>query len=204
MKLVDVTLAAHRGDVTALENAYEAPDPYVRAIALSGLSRCCALSPRHIALAITDPERVVRHRLAQLAARDTRIDVLVLLADDDFAIAETAAWAIGERTKVDESALQALIMSATNHPHALVRESSIAALGSIGDVRGLPAILHGCGDKPAVRRRAVISLAPFDGPEVLAALENALSDRDWQVRQAAEDLLAVESSSDSRADLDES
>lgn len=203
MNLVDVTLAAHRGDVTALENAYETPDPHVRAIALSGLSRCGALSPRHIALAITDPERVVRHRLAQLAARDTRIDVLVLLADDDFAIAETAAWAIGERTTVAESALQALIMSATNHPHALVRESSIAALGSIGDARGLPAILHGCGDKPAVRRRAVISLAPFDGPEVLAALENALSDRDWQVRQAAEDLLAVEGSSDSRAHLDE-
>jgi uncharacterized membrane protein len=40
-----------------------------------------------------------------------------------------------------------------------------------------------------VRRRAVIALAPFDGPEVDDALERARTDRDWQVRQAAEDLL---------------
>ncbi|MST32935.1 HEAT repeat domain-containing protein, partial [Acidimicrobiaceae bacterium USS-CC1] len=46
-------------------------------------------------------------------------------------------------------------------------------------------------DKPAVRRRAVLALAPFEGPEVDAALRQALEDRDWQVRQAAEDLLAT-------------
>ena len=39
-----------------------------------------------------------------------------------------------------------------------------------------------------MRRRAVLALAPFDGPEVEAALERAGQDRDWQVRQAAEDL----------------
>ena len=44
--------------------------------------------------------------------------------------------------------------------------------------------------KATVRRRAVIALAPFDGPEVDAALHAALEDRDWQVRQAAEDQLA--------------
>jgi HEAT repeat protein len=43
-------------------------------------------------------------------------------------------------------------------------------------------------DKPAVRRRAVIALAPFEGPAVEEALAKALTDRDWQVRQAAEDL----------------
>ena len=32
------------------------------------------------------------------------------------------------------------------------------------------------------------ALAAFDGPEVEARLEAALTDRDWQVRQAAEDL----------------
>jgi HEAT repeat protein len=47
-------------------------------------------------------------------------------------------------------------------------------------------------DRPAVRRRAVVALAAFDGPEVDAALRTALRDRDWQVRQAAEDLLADE------------
>lgn len=57
------------------------------------------------------------------------------------------------------------------------------------DERGLPAILAACNDKPAVRRRAVLALAPFDGEEVDAALEKALEDRDWQVRQNAEILL---------------
>jgi hypothetical protein len=34
----------------------------------------------------------------------------------------------------------------------------------------------------------VLALAPFSGPEVDAAIRDALDDRDWQVRQAAEDL----------------
>jgi HEAT repeat protein len=52
-------------------------------------------------------------------------------------------------------------------------------------------VLAATADKPAVRRRAVIALAPFDGPEVEAALRRACHDRDRQVRQAAEDLLAA-------------
>jgi HEAT repeat protein len=53
----------------------------------------------------------------------------------------------------------------------------------------LPAILQACEDKPAVRRRAVLALAPFEGEEVDAALQKALEDRDWQVRQNAEILI---------------
>jgi HEAT repeat protein len=64
----------------------------------------------------------------------------------------------------------------------------VAALGAIGDPAGLPAVLAATRDRPAVRRRAVLALAPFDGPDVDAALERALTDRDWQVRQAAEDV----------------
>ena len=67
----------------------------------------------------------------------------------------------------------------------------MAALGAIGDRRGLPAILAATTDKPTVRRRAVLALAPFEGAEVDAALALALADRDWQVRQAAEDLTPV-------------
>ena len=195
--LAAVTLAAHSGDLPTLEAAFNGDNPYVRAIALSALHKCNALTPRHIALALTDPERLVRHRLARIAAHDTRVDLLRLLSDDDFAVAETAAWALGEHDVVSDAEMQALIMSATSHAHPLVRESCVAALGSIGDERGLAAILHACGDKPAVRRRAVISLAPFDTPEVTAALRAALADRDWQVRQAAEDLLAAAGLSDS-------
>jgi HEAT repeat protein len=65
----------------------------------------------------------------------------------------------------------------------------VAALGAIGDEAGLEAILAATTDKPAVRRRAVIALAPFEGQNVDAVLQRALEDRDRQVRQAAEDLL---------------
>jgi HEAT repeat protein len=112
-----------------------------------------------------------------------------LLDDVDDAVAETAAWACGEQRPVAEGAVDALARVAGEHDDPLCREAAVAALGAIGDARGLPAILSAVGDKPAVRRRAIIALAPFDGPEVDAALRRALDDRDWQVRQAAEDLL---------------
>jgi HEAT repeat protein len=54
----------------------------------------------------------------------------------------------------------------------------------------LAVVLRACDDKPAIRRRAVLALAAFDDPAVEARLRHALEDRDWQVRQAAEDLLA--------------
>ena len=88
----------------------------------------------------------------------------------------------------DVGATRRLSELATGHEDAIAREAAVAALGAIGDSDGLPAILTACTDKPAVRRRAVLALAPFDGPEVEAAVDRALTDRDWQTRQAAEDL----------------
>ena len=85
-------------------------------------------------------------------------------------------------------AVPALEIVVRKHPDPLCREAAVAALGAIGAPEGLPAILEATSDKPAVRRRAVLALAPFSGPDVDAALERALTDRDWQVRQAAEDL----------------
>ena len=77
-----------------------------------------------------------------------------------------------------------------------MREAAVAALGAIGDDRGLDAILAATSDRPAIRRRAVLALAPFVAPDhpraadVAAALERAAVDHDWQVRQAAEDVSA--------------
>jgi HEAT repeat protein len=113
---------------------------------------------------------------------------MTVLDDPDPTVLETAAWACGEHEVVSDDVLERLITLAGDHDDALVREAAVAALGAIGDPRGLDAILAGCSDRPAVRRRAVLALAPFDGPDVDAALARALEDRDWQVRQAAEDL----------------
>jgi HEAT repeat protein len=131
---------------------------------------------------------VVRRRAAEAAGKQPGVSLVVLLDDADATVVEVAAWACGEQEVVNDAVLTRLVGLATDHADPLVREAAAAALGAIGDPRGLPAILAACRDKPAVRRRAVLALAPFDGPDVDAAIERALVDRDWQVRQAAEDL----------------
>ena len=133
----------------------------------------------------------MRIRAAELAARHPDVSLLSVLDDPDPDVVEVAAFACGEQgPTVGSPVVSRLSGLATAHPDPLVREAAVAALGAIGEASGLPAILSATSDKPAVRRRAVIALAPFDGPEVTAALERARSDRDWQVRQAAEDLLS--------------
>ena len=63
-------------------------------------------------------------------------------------------------------------------------------MGAIGDPAGLDAVLDALDDKPAIRRRAAVALAGFDDPRVETALGAvAAGDRDWQVRQAAAELL---------------
>jgi HEAT repeat protein len=86
--------------------------------------------------------------------------------------------------------VQALAETVYRHPDALVREASVAALGCIGTSEAKAPILHALSDKATVRRRAVIALSAFEGDDVEAALAQASGDRDWQVRQAAEDLLS--------------
>jgi HEAT repeat protein len=112
------------------------------------------------------------------------------LADPDDSVVDAAAFGLGELGALvaGSPAIAALAAVAGGHREPLCRESAVAALGAIGDAAGLPAVLAATRDKPAVRRRAVLALAAFDGPEVDAALQAGLSDRDWQVRQAAEDL----------------
>jgi HEAT repeat protein len=197
----------HRGDLTAAELAHleqaacEDPDPRVRAAALGALVRSAPVEPAGDAwtTAARDPDVAVRRRACELAPelvqRGAGVSVVAstvraLTADHEVTVVEAAAWAAGElgvgaHTGDTVAALDGV---ARMHPDPLAREAAVAALGAIGDPAGLPAILEACTDKPAVRRRAVLALAPFDGPQVDDAIDAALSDRDWQVRQAAEDL----------------
>ena len=50
-------------------------------------------------------------------------------------------------------------------------------------------MLGALDDRPAVRRRAAVALAAFDDPAAEEGLRRAAADRDWQVRQVAEELL---------------
>lgn len=163
-------------------------DSVVRELALGALHRMQSLTDADLELALHDDDRLVRRRAAELGALHPGVDLAPLLADLEPVVVEMAVWAYGEREQVDDNTLQTIISLTTDHDDQLVREAGAAALGAIGDERGVPAILSACEDKPAVRRRAVLALAPFSGPEIEAAIDTALTDRDWQVRQSAEDL----------------
>jgi HEAT repeat protein len=195
-----VAIAGHTGDVETARRGLEHSDPAVRATALTALDRLGRLADAQLEAAFADPDPVVRRRAASVGATHRDVDLGLLLADEDASVAEAAAWACGEHEHVSDDVLDALVSLAGGQGpgnDALVRESAIAALGAIGDDRGLEAILNATADRPAVRRRAVLALAPFVDPEhpraadVRAALDRALADRDWQVRQAAEDLVGA-------------
>ena len=181
--------AGFAGDVETARAGLAHADETVRASAIVALDRCGALTDPEVADCITDPSARVRRTALQLSPSHPTVSIHACIDDTDLFVAEMAAWAVGERAEPGDDALFILIDRATSHAEQLVREACAAALGSIGDPRGLPAILAACNDKPAVRRRAVLALAPFEGDEVDTALQNALQDRDWQVRQNAEILL---------------
>lgn len=188
----DAAVAGHTGDAATARELLADADPGVRAAALGALDRLGELAVTELDAALADPSTVVRRRaLSVVATRpgDQPPAALDLLDDPDPVVAETAAWAAGERVPPEPGAVDALARVAVEHPEHLVREAAVAALGAIGDPAGLPAVLHALTGRATLRRRAVVALAAFEGPEVDAALERALSDRDRQVRQAAEDLL---------------
>ena len=181
-------LAGHHDDEPAARALLADPSPAVRSTALGALARLRAAGPADVADALADPDPTVRRRACEVAGGVADVDLRPALADAEPSVVEAAAWAIGERGRGTSGAVDDLARVAGGHEDALCREAAVAALGAIGDERGLPAIVAATADRPAVRRRAVIALAPFAGPEVDAALQRALSDRDRQVRQAAEDL----------------
>lgn len=181
--------AGFSGDEKTARAGLDHHEPTVRASAIRALSRMKCLLSGDIEKFLTDDNAEVRRAAVECAVDHYDVSLSPLLNDDDVFVAEMAAWCLGEQPVTDD-AMQALIEATLHHREAVVREASAAALGSLGDERGLAAILQACNDKPAVRRRAILALAPFDGPEVDQALQTALSDRDWQVRQNAEILIS--------------
>ena len=191
-----VAIAGHTGDVATAEAGLANAAGDVRATALGALERLGRLDDDRLRAAFDDPDPAVRRRAVTIAAHHRDVVLLGPLGDTDPSVVEAAAWASGEHERVGDDELAALVTLAGGAPDPLVREAAVAALGAIGDDRGLEAILAATGDRPAIRRRAVLALAPFVAPdheraaEVAAALARAAGDHDWQVRQAAEDVTA--------------
>ncbi len=183
-----VAVAGHTGDPATARHALGSPDPAIRSTGIGALERLGVLTAGELSSALADESPDVRRRAAAIAAKHPDADLLPVLRDDVPSVVETAAWAAGEHESDAPAIVDQLVALAGDHTDALVRESAVAALGAIGAEAGRAAILGALHDKPAIRRRAVLALAPFEGADVDAAIATALTDRDWQVRQAAEDL----------------
>jgi HEAT repeat protein len=188
-----VVIAGHDGDESTARAGMSDESPSVRNAALGALERLGALTDDDLTVALRDDAVQVRRRAAEVAATHPGVDLSAALDDPDHRVVEVAAWACGEHESDRDEIVERLITLASDATDPIVRESAVAALGAIGDDRAVGVIIAATVDKPAVRRRAVLALAPFidhptAGDEVDATIERALADRDWQVRQAAEDL----------------
>jgi HEAT repeats/PBS lyase HEAT-like repeat len=188
-------MAGHRGDATLARRGLADADVGVQAAALGALARLGELQAAEVEAALAGGAPALRRRAVEVAltahGTGTRSSlpkaVTGALADPDPLVVVGAAWFLAERRS--RQAVPVLAATATGHEDARCREAAVAALGAIGDPAGLPAVLSALSDSPTVRRRATVALAGFDDPRVTPALRTAAEDRDWQVRQAAGELL---------------
>ncbi|MCU1492508.1 MAG: hypothetical protein JWO62_272 [Acidimicrobiaceae bacterium] len=185
----EVALAGHAGAEDRVRSFLDDPEPKVRLAALAALVRMARAQPSDVALLLADSDPGARRGACDIAASVPGSPVAPLLDDGDAGVVESAAFALGELAERD--VVPKLAGIARSHGDPLCREAAVAALGAIGDERGRAAVLDALGDATAIRRRAVVALAAFSGEEVDEALRARLEDRDWQVRQAAEDVLGV-------------
>ena len=178
-------------------SSLELGDAVSRASALAALARMDALSIADLQSAVVDDQPLVRRR-ALLLLPDrwseesaAQIDLVAALHDDDPTVLEVACFVAGECVPTNRRVVQRLMELCVAHDDPLCRESAVAALGSLGDPEATAAVLTACDDRATVRRRAVLALTAFDGADVDAKLAAMAEDVDWQVRQAAEELLAI-------------
>ena len=183
------------GDAVLARRGLADAEPAVQAAALGALDRLGVLTTADIEAALATGAVPVRRRAADVArsvrgtgSRSTLVAALrAALSDPDPLVVVHAAWFLGERRA--GAATEELVVIAGSHDDVRCREAAVAALGAIGDETGLPAVIAALDDKPTVRRRATVALAGFDDPRVDQALRRSAEDRDWQVRQAADELL---------------
>ena len=168
------------------------PEARHRVLALRGLVRLSLMTGALWREVLTDSDVDVRRdalqQLAHAKLEDTSVldDVIALLDEEDALVVDAAAFALGEHLYV--GAVVPLCVTAAEHDDARCRESAIASLGAIGDDRARATIIAALQDKPPIRRRAVVALSNFEGPDIDAALDEAGEDKDWQVRSAVAQL----------------
>jgi len=196
-ELLGVIRSGYSGDIAPARAALRAADPALRRAALGALARAGALRPPDLTGdgvgMLLDSDPTVRRHAAWIASRPgvPPVDLTTSLADPDDRVREMAAFAAGEAPAGTPRVVELLISMAGDDADHLCREAAVAALGSIGDPRAHDAIVAACRDRATVRRRAVLALSQFPGDRSTTELHRLSQDRDIQVRQSAEDLLAI-------------
>jgi HEAT repeat protein len=186
---VEAIATGFEGDGNEARRLLGDNSPKVRSAALGALARLGDVHPSEMEAAFADESPIVRRAACEIAVRHPNSTLEHLLDDRDDRVVEACAFALGERE--DRSSTPALMRIARHHHDPLCREAAVAALGVIGDDRARRTLIDALGDTAQIRRRALIALANFEGADVDSATRGCLTDRDWQVRQAAEDLLGV-------------
>ena len=167
-------------------------EPRHRVLALRSGTRRGIMSTTALMGALGDESVEVRREALSLLAYEPGLSnelldrVRIALDDEDALVVDAAIFALGEH--LDARSVDRLADIARHHDDARCRESAVAALGVLGDDRGRAAILEALDDKPPVRRRAIVALSNFEGPDIDEALAAAANDRDWQVRAAVDQL----------------
>jgi HEAT repeat protein len=167
-------------------------EPRHRVLALRSGTRRGIMSTTAWMGALGDESVEVRREALSLLAYEPGLSnelldrVRIALDDEDALVVDAAIFALGEH--LDARSVDRLSDIARHHDDARCRESAVAALGVLGDDRGRAAILEALDDKPPVRRRAIVALSNFEGPDIDEALAAAANDRDWQVRAAVDQL----------------
>jgi HEAT repeat protein len=191
-ELLKASFDAGEESLTLLVANLSAPIARHRVLALRGLVRRGAMVTTRWRSVLDDTDIEVRRDALEQLAHEKAVESAVLdealrmLNDDDALVVDAVAFVMGEHLYAPS--VPGLIEVAATHEDARCRESAIAALGAIGDDAALPTIIAALEDKAPVRRRAIVALSNFEGPEVEAALERAGDDKDWQVRAAVTQL----------------
>ncbi len=168
------------------------PFPRARSLAIRGLARHQCVDNEILLPLLHDKNANVIRDALEVAAHLEAVNEEIteafrqLLNHADPLVVEATVFAAGElglAVLVDE-----LNRITTSHDDARCREAGVIALGQIGIDQGRDVILAALQDKPTVRRRAVVALSSFEGPDIETALDAAAQDRDWQVRSAVEQL----------------
>lgn len=188
-KRLAVIMAAYQNNLDTALIGLTDEDPRVRASSLTSLNKLGKLDDTTLSEILTDPSPLVRRRGCEISAQYPKVSLASTLSDSSPYVVEMALWAEGERAESTDIELISKI--ASDHSESFVREAAVAALGAIGDERGIDVILNAMNDRPNVRRRAVVAMASYDDQRVTDVLRQACKDRDWQVRQIAEDLIEI-------------